>query len=569
MTNTHFTDITADTTLGADIFCTLNSTGTLTISGSGCMQHEAPFSGTPFADRIRSLVIEDGVRSVSAEAFTGCHNLRTVTVRAKGIRIGERAFHALPSLTEVVFEDRSGAPCHIAAEAFAECSALQTVRFPASLRRIGPKAFANCTSLTSLYLPDSLKHIGALAFTGCSSVRFLRFGEQVTDIGIAAFAGCTALPAVRLPESLPELKDLTFADCRELISVIVPDTLTRIGALAFDRCSKLLRSAWQKPHVTIAEPTYRCGDKMTCSIDADAVLHFRGKGAMRNRSEWQNESGTPDVLLSRVRTVVFEDGITSVGTGAFSGMTMPSLTLPASVTTIREFAFRSSRIPCIVLPDGLTHIGRGAFEGSLLRSIRIPDSVKKLGEKAFRECAELRSVRMDTSAVEILHEHTFEKCTALTSVTLPHGLRRIDPFVFRDCASLEQIAVPDAVLLDNYAFFNCMKLRTVVLPNSVRAARFAFMCCPSLELPEATKTRLLNSFRREKYPRPSISLEQLFAYDLALADSTVGALNDAGIRFVSDLMKRTREEVAAIPGIGHFDMVDIEELFKEMKLSFR
>jgi len=569
MRTIHLTDMIENGTCGKNLHWNLTEDGTLTIGGTGNMQSDAAALWNTCAEQVRVLVLEEGVHYVSASAFTGCTHLRTVTIRSNGIRIGERAFRGLPALTEVLFENNTDTAVFIDAEAFTGCVSLQTVRFPASLRRIGPKAFANCTSLTSLYLPDALEHIGAYAFSGCSSVRFLRFGEQVTNLGTGAFSGCTGLPAVRLPGSLTELKDLTFADCPELISVILPESLTRIGALAFDRCPGLLRSAWMKSHVTVAEPAYRCGDKMTCFIDTNAVLHFRGKGAMWSRSDWQNESGTSDVLLSRVRAVVFEGNITSVGTGAFSGMTMPSLTLPESVTTVREAAFRDSRIPRIVLPDGLIRIGRSAFEGSLLRSIRLPDSVKDLGEKAFRGCAELRIVRMDTSAVEILHERTFEKCTALTSVTLPRGLRRIDPFVFRDCGSLEQIAVPDAVLLDNYAFFNCMKLRTVVLPNSVRAARFAFMCCPSLELPEATKNRLLNSFRREKYPRPSISLEQLFAYDLDLADSTVGALNDAGIRFVSDLMKMTREEVAALPGIGYFDMVDIEGLFQEMKLSFR
>lgn len=60
--------------------------------------------------------------------------------------------------------------------------------------------------------------------------------------------------------------------------------------------------------------------------------------------------------------------VTSIGNGAFSKANKSreenrSVTLPDTIKSIGEFAFRNTNITSINLPDGLEDIGKGAFVG--------------------------------------------------------------------------------------------------------------------------------------------------------------------------------------------------------------
>lgn len=46
----------------------------------------------------------------------------------------------------------------------------------------------------------------------------------------------------------------------------------------------------------------------------------------------------------------------------------------------------------IVIPDGVTRIGSSAFRGRFLISITIPGSVKSIGEEAFFFCSALTDI---------------------------------------------------------------------------------------------------------------------------------------------------------------------------------
>ena len=65
-----------------------------------------------------------------------------------------------------------------------------------------------------------------------------------------------------------------------------------------------------------------------------------------------------------------------------------SITIPDSVTTIKEYSFWGcTGLTSVTIPDTVTEIGRGVFSGcSGLTSITIPDSVTEIGFDAFYGC---------------------------------------------------------------------------------------------------------------------------------------------------------------------------------------
>lgn len=56
----------------------------------------------------------------------------------------------------------------ISAEAFSDCKTVRSVIIPEGVRSIGKRAFLGCVALESVKLPSTLEKIGDLAFAGCA-----------------------------------------------------------------------------------------------------------------------------------------------------------------------------------------------------------------------------------------------------------------------------------------------------------------------------------------------------------------------------------------------------------------
>ncbi|MGN0292710.1 MAG: leucine-rich repeat protein [Lachnospiraceae bacterium] len=113
---------------GDNISWTLDTDGTLTISGSGpIVPSYEEFDGMklPFyewddyIDNISKVVIKDGVTDIPADAFSWSSTLKTVVIPASVKSIGAEAFAYCENLTAVYFQ---GDAPEIAEDAFDECS---------------------------------------------------------------------------------------------------------------------------------------------------------------------------------------------------------------------------------------------------------------------------------------------------------------------------------------------------------------------------------------------------------------------------------------------------------------
>ena len=130
---------------GDNLTWILDDEGVLTISGTGVMA-SWNWKGSPWyanKDKIESVVIEDGVTSIGANAFDGCSGLTSITIPSSVTSIGEHAFYG--------------------------CSGLTSITIPSSVTSIGAYAFSGC-SVTSITIPSSVTSIGTSAFSGCSGL---------------------------------------------------------------------------------------------------------------------------------------------------------------------------------------------------------------------------------------------------------------------------------------------------------------------------------------------------------------------------------------------------------------
>lgn len=122
----------------------------------------------------------------------------------------------------------------------------------------------------------------------------------------------------------------------------------------------------------------------------------------------------------------------------------------------------------IIFGNGLTSIGNRAFDGCTgLTSVNIPNSVTSLGEGAFQGCKGLTSATIGNGLVST-GDRTFSFCESLVSVTISKGVKSIGFMAFGECYSLSDVHIPNSVTnIGEYAFFNCPSLKSITIPGSV------------------------------------------------------------------------------------------------------
>jgi len=122
---------------------------------------------------------------------------------------------------------------------------------------------------------------------------------------------------------------------------------------------------------------------------------------------------------NQLASVTLPDSVTTIGSGAFAGNPLTSLsissgntafttkdsylmskdekllifyygaekdiTVPDGVTVIGLGAFSKNQLTGVIFPDSVTAIENGAFQQNQLTSITIPDNVTTIGDQAFAE----------------------------------------------------------------------------------------------------------------------------------------------------------------------------------------
>ena len=348
---------------GDNLTWTLDSDGTLTISGTGAMyDYDTGNNDLPpwysRRDQIQEVVIGNGVTSIGNDAFYGCTKLETVDLsNATSLeKIGQYAFALCKSLSEITIPAKVE---RIGEYAFYDCydyanhsGGLKTVTFAENSRltTIEEHAFYRCMYLEKIEIPASVTSIGGYAFNSCEDLKELAFApnSQLKSIGEYAFGAVstdTVSPAYT--------------------SVQIPASVTEIGQNAFYHCTKL----------------------KTVEFEEGSQLKALGDGVF--------------VDCGKLETVELPSGITEIGAGAFANCgSLKEFTIPANVETIGETAFALCKN---------------------LEKITIPKSVKKIGQAAFALCP-LQTVYYDGTAEEWANIEIDETKIEIDDIDFSNGI---------------------------------------------------------------------------------------------------------------------------------------------------
>ena len=227
----------------------LSESGTLTISGRDMSDYSNPeclFDIAPWysqREKIKEIVIEDGVTSIGDNAFNGCSRLREITIPESVKSIGDNAFKDCSRLTQITIPGSDYSNDNIIPKsvksigdgAFKNCSSIKDVDIKA-VKTIGNGAFAGCSRLREIYIPESVRSIGAEAFKDCYSLESIKtrlledggyyyydkFDVPISYIGGGTFKNCVNLTTINIPESVTEIGFNAFEGCSGLTSINIP-----------------------------------------------------------------------------------------------------------------------------------------------------------------------------------------------------------------------------------------------------------------------------------------------------------------------------------------------------------
>ncbi len=236
------------------------------------------------------------------------------------------------------------------------------------------------------------------------------------------------------------------------------------GGTCTRRVNTTLYAVWKRDPAVLDSGTLDNGFEWV--LGKDHVLFIQGTGAMPSFS--MSTARPWDGL--EVRSIVLQDGITSVGSYAFYNMsTVTDLSLPESLTKIGSSAFSGCKnLSSLRLPSSLSEISGYAFENCFsLAGVRIPDSVTSVGSGAFQGCTGLREIQLSARMTR-LPSSFLSYCTSLEAFTVPGHITRVDAYALSHCDSLKTLIIQSGVtVFGNGVLAYDKALESVSLPDTL------------------------------------------------------------------------------------------------------
>ena len=343
------------------------------------------------------------ITAIDATAFSGCVNLKTLT-------IGENV-------------------TTIPADVFKDCSGLQTLIFKNTKLNVQSLSLDFIQSQVNpalCIIVDGVKYYHKGEWSDANHYFAVGNGSNGSGFHAATASGNQLKVLAKVCNAnVTTISNNAFYSVAAGYSISLPSSITTISNASFIR--NLLRAI----KVDGSNQTYESIDDVLFSKDGKTLVSFPSK---------------------KGNTYSIPDEVTTIGGDAFNAhFDMTSVTIPASVTTIGQSAFHytGENTSLTVTFSGtskLKTIEKSAFQQSGLSSITLPQGITTIGAQAFRNCQKLQAINLPSSLTSIGAE-AFNQCKGLQSVTFANSYSNLT--------------------IGGSAFYNCKLTNTIILPEGV------------------------------------------------------------------------------------------------------
>ena len=436
---------TAEGSCGDDLTYTMDfAEGKLTISGTGDMDQWASADEVPwhsFRNQFYTVILEDGVTSISRYAFTDCY-FDSITIPASVVAVPDQSFSWVGTV------NYAGSPY--------EWYQLVEGRdnWYGTLNASSKTAEGSCGANLNFEIDYDAEQ---LTISGTGSMFNWQNKEEVPW-----YYSRNMIRNVIIEDGASSIGSYAFYDC-SFSSITIPASVTSIGTDAFGEADKVYFSGkmidWYRMldgnvewfntfYSNYPSVTESFGDGLTWSFNSNTgVLTISGEGSMPN---WSQKKDVPwDCIRQVIRYVDVQDGIANIGGYAFAECNLRRLTAAASVTEFGDNAFRDC------WADNVNYGGRArtwwslAHDSNWFGYVSCVDSVKNgqegmCGEDAFY-VFDLDTGILTITGTGAITEEPWWNSDSITSITIGSGITEISSYMFRYLGNLERVTIPNTV----------------------------------------------------------------------------------------------------------------------------
>ena len=432
--------------------------------------------------RLTNLVFEDGLKEIGNFAFSNGGAARSAT---------NRLTINIPASVE-----------RIGTSAFAGNQHIEAINFGANsmLESIGNTAFAQMwmPNVTDIVLPENLIRIGDTSnvmrqgvFLDTLSIQNITLPTYLEYFDSGAFYGLHNLQTLTISASAPyftTFNNMLFS--KDMTTLyFIPEGLTGIVEIPEGVTHIAPRAARRFVPRTVNDFNPPGNNPITAIILPSTLLHIGNEAfatAMGNTTITYigidfDRTGTAPTGMH------LPDGLLTIGYRAFGRMlnaSMTTLSLPASLLSIGEFAFINNNALVSVSFRGtsnLSVIGRNAFQDNIaLTSFEIPVGLETLGDNIFLGANNLANITVQAGNPNFVSDNGVIFDTSMTelifapdgiaSFEVPNTVTHIRAGAFRGRTNLTSLTfAPNSTLvyIGERAFYNTRITGALVIPRSV------------------------------------------------------------------------------------------------------
>ena len=262
--------------------------------------------------------------------------------------------------------------------------------------------------------------------------------------------------------------------------VVIPDNVTSVAANVFRNHPEITKITLPAGLTSIPDGSFTESTSLTHVVFNSTNFADRSQ-AGRLPTEAQQ-------LFPYMTTLEIGANVTRIPRGMFAFTALTSVVVPATVTTIDQYAFYNCEsLTSVTLNEGLTTLGIGAFQNCAIGgTLTIPSTLTSFGSNAFAAnmqnqislvynvpdlqintmshqtglfaTANITSVQFGADVVAI-PAMMFTGNTTLTAIVLPNTITKIGERAFKNCTNLESAVIPESITVFGSQCFNgCAKL---------------------------------------------------------------------------------------------------------------
>lgn len=470
---------------GENLYFNVSEGGKLTISGTGAMYDYTEDPETiPFIDcRFNSIVIEEGVTSISGMAFRDHDELTSVTF-----------FPGLESLGVSCFDD-----CMNLADVYFQGKITEWRDCYGELRVFSYETGDPADTVFHVFDTDGATE---LLFTslGCvdENLRWAVeqreilhiFGSGVVGDGDEAYVSSDGITRTVVHEGVTAIGDYGVPGGDSSVSIQIPVSVKSISAMGLGySCLKDIYydgtiSQWVDKDGQLfagndAPPLIHC-----LSDDRQSQVAFYQRGKLSGKLSWiVDDKGV--LTISGTGDMEFKDNILA----PWNEYIVKKAVIKSGVTSIAAYAFYNlTNMASVSIPNTVKDVGPYAFDDCGIVSITIPKSVEYF---VLDSCPKLKTVKFAAGTKETA---AIWNCPSLTTVSIPNGALYVGGI--NNCKALKTLSIPDGVVSVG-GLTGCSALTSLSLPNSVDSLGDCRGCTKlaSVKLSPRVEILGINAFR--------------------------------------------------------------------------